>query len=239
MLTKANWRKFDSFCWHDRPENADEFALVYTHNRDSGLIDQSNAHVIGEALAPFIDSGDVIPEHHGHFACGWVDGFAIRCGSDAERVYLELRDAMDDYPILDESHLGELEQEAQSEAWENWARSEFTRGLENAFGYDLTADDGELFELFQKLCDSSNTYWTEDYIDIKRIVESAELDDIAEFVPVQGLKVFRHGAWFANGSYHCGNVSGPSNYWAEFELIAQAIADGESFAGPFTWELGS
>ena len=53
----GNWREFDCFSW-DRSneiEDADQFCLVYTHNRDSGLLDQSNAEAIHEAMEPFLD----------------------------------------------------------------------------------------------------------------------------------------------------------------------------------------
>ena len=52
---RGNWRKFDSFAWHDRPEDSAEWAIVYTHNRDSDLLDQSNADAIDKALAPFTE----------------------------------------------------------------------------------------------------------------------------------------------------------------------------------------
>jgi len=47
---RGNWQKFDCFGWHDRPEDCEEWAIVYTHNRDSDLLDQSNADAIDEAL---------------------------------------------------------------------------------------------------------------------------------------------------------------------------------------------
>ena len=84
----GNWRKFESFGWGrvgelDEPEN---WTIVYTHHRDSGLLDQSNAAVIEKALSAFLegDDPDIIEEHHGHWACGWIDGFAIRVFRDGE-----------------------------------------------------------------------------------------------------------------------------------------------------------
>ena len=48
--TKAagNWQNFRSFVWwRDRElADADQWAILYTHHRDSGLLDQSNAAVI-------------------------------------------------------------------------------------------------------------------------------------------------------------------------------------------------
>jgi hypothetical protein len=123
---RGNWRKFDSFGWHERPEDADEYAIVYTHNRDSGILDRCNAEVIARTLQPFADAGDdVLPEHHGHWACGWIDGYAIRVYRDGQitpafQAYAELRLRLEDYPILDESRLSDME---YTEVYEYWQRA--------------------------------------------------------------------------------------------------------------------
>jgi hypothetical protein len=116
----GNWRRFGSFCWFERPEDADAFAILYTHNRDSGLLDQSNAAVIAEALEPFIESGDVRSESHSHWACGWVAGFAIRVYSNGQVTpafakWHELQERLDDYPVLDETGYNNLEYDAAVE----------------------------------------------------------------------------------------------------------------------------
>src|SRR4051812_16175893 len=43
----GNWKRFDSFAWFRRRgiADADAWAVIYTHHRDSGLLDQSNAGV--------------------------------------------------------------------------------------------------------------------------------------------------------------------------------------------------
>jgi len=103
----GNWMEFDSFSWDRSNEiDADQFCLVYTVNRDSGLLDQSNAEAIAEAMKPFLDR-DVMEEHHNHWACGWVDGYAIRVYrrgriTKAFRTYHELSLRLADYPILDD-----------------------------------------------------------------------------------------------------------------------------------------
>ncbi len=76
----GNWRDFKGFAWN-RPEvldHADDWCLVYTHHRDSGLTDQSNAAAIDAALRPSRDSADLFAEHHFHWAVGWVEGYAVR-----------------------------------------------------------------------------------------------------------------------------------------------------------------
>jgi hypothetical protein len=78
----GNWRKFESFVWWRASEmdDAASFAILYTHHRDSGLLDQSNAAAIAKALEPFTegDDPDVTAESHNHWAVGHIDGFAIR-----------------------------------------------------------------------------------------------------------------------------------------------------------------
>src|SRR5262252_5204943 len=76
----GNHRRFNSFAWHDAPDDDDKWTIVYTHNRDSGTLDRANAEAIAARLEPFTkgDDPDVVAEHHGHWACGWVDGFAVR-----------------------------------------------------------------------------------------------------------------------------------------------------------------
>ncbi len=138
----GNHRQFDSFAWHDRPDENDEhWTIVYTHNRDSGLVEQSNADAIAKELEPFVEAGDVMPEHHGHWACGWIDGYAIRvyyhahlpadgfadggeaysgeeCRevTEAFQTWCYLQHRLSDYPVLDETDHSRREYEAALEA---------------------------------------------------------------------------------------------------------------------------
>lgn len=161
----GNWQRFNSFVWfRDKDvEDADQWAIIYTHNRDSGLLDQSNAKVISKAMAPFTegDDADVVIESHSHWAVGHVDGFSIRVFdgngeiTEAFRKYHELAEAMDAYPILDESDYSERELEATLEniedaAWrlknefdlpEGWVWQVYDWLSENRSGEVDNADD--------------------------------------------------------------------------------------------------
>ena len=123
----CNWKRMQSFMWfrESEIEDSDNCAIIYTHNRDSGLLDQSNAGVIGKAMMPFTeddgDDPDVVMESHSHFLVGWIAGFSIRClNSDGKPTrafarYAELHEAMDQYPILDEEDYSNREHEATVE----------------------------------------------------------------------------------------------------------------------------
>src|SRR5262245_12387228 len=73
-----NHAKFQCFAWFDRPENSERWAIVYTSNRDSDILDKANAKAIDDELAQFVECGDVVAESHSHWAVGYVDGYAIR-----------------------------------------------------------------------------------------------------------------------------------------------------------------
>lgn len=126
----GNWRKFESFGWSDRPDDEDNWCIVYTSNRDSGILAKSNAAAIEEIMAPFLRSatpgGDVDckSERHGHWGCGYVDGYAIRVyrNPDAPENEREVTEAwiawcsivtgLENYPVLDDEDYSRRETEA-------------------------------------------------------------------------------------------------------------------------------
>lgn len=117
----GNWRRFSCFVWHrlDELGSPDDWAIIYTHNRDSSLLDQSNAAVIEKAMQPFTDGDDpdVVFESHDHWAVGHVDGFSVRVFKDGQiteafRTCHGLAERMADYPILDESDYSQREFDA-------------------------------------------------------------------------------------------------------------------------------
>jgi hypothetical protein len=158
----GNHRKFPCFGWSARPEDDERWTIVYTHNRDSGLLEQSNAHVIEKTLEPYTEgeTPDVVAESHNHWACGWVDGYAIRVyradGSitDAFRAYVGLALQLEDYPVLDEEDYSERQLEAtmegvrqagerftHDEVPDTWADDTYTWLSENDPG--ALEDDGQ------------------------------------------------------------------------------------------------
>ena len=108
----GNWKRFDSFVWFRESDITDpeNWAVLYTHHRDSRLLDLSNASVIRKRLLPFSegDDPDVIFESHTHWAVGHIDGFSLRVFRDwditeAFHIYHDLMEQKDTYPILDET----------------------------------------------------------------------------------------------------------------------------------------
>jgi hypothetical protein len=156
----GNWQKFHDFCWYRQPEDAEQWTIVYTRNRDSALLNQSNAAAIDKAMEPFTEGEDVVSEHHSHWACGWVDGYAIRVYRDGQvteafKTYHGLSERMAQYPVLDDEDYSEREMEAaldniKDAAWrlkneyalpEDW-ESEVYRWLSDNDEVENTDDTG-------------------------------------------------------------------------------------------------
>lgn len=125
----GSWRKFECFAWHRSRdlEDADQWAIVYTSHRDSGLLDQSNHAEITKRLAPFTegDDPDVVFESHSHWAVGHIDGFSIRVVKADETItpafeeLCRIKAALEDYPVLSESDFSEREYVAALENYRN------------------------------------------------------------------------------------------------------------------------
>jgi len=202
----GNWSKFTCFAWFERPDNADQFCIVYTSNRDSDILDKANAKVIADELAPYIKRGSVIPQRHSHWACGHVDGYAIKVFdkrgriTKAFKVWCDIAARLDDYPILDEGLYSELELEAQNESWELWARADFVRELERQLDVELSGSDSVILDLFLSLSDRSNTYWEGDSIDVERVASAATLDDVRKLIVPVVFTIFRDGCLVCAGT---------------------------------------
>lgn len=178
----SNWRRFESFSWHRGWEldDADDWAIFYTHYRDSDLLDQSNAAAIAEALEPFTEATDpdIVFESHHHWAVGHVDGLSIRVkrdGSeitDAFRQWHELAERLAEYPVLDEEDYSRREYEATlenladaawrlrmeftlSEGWEgevfSWFSENNERAVQNRDDRGGYPSEGELEAAFRAL----------------------------------------------------------------------------------------
>jgi hypothetical protein len=117
---QGNWRYFQSFSWSRQwdLDNPDNYAIVYTSNRDSGLLTQSNAMAIKSILQWFIGHNLILEEYHNHWACGYVEGYAIlvytKTGkiTKAFKMWYDIKCQLDDYPVLNEDDYSQREYDA-------------------------------------------------------------------------------------------------------------------------------
>jgi hypothetical protein len=177
----GNWRKFESFSWYERPEHAEMCCLVYTHNRDSEALDVSNAEAIKAELMPWITGGDdaeVCVERHNHWAVGWVEGFAIRVyrpGLDGAAVvteafkrYCEVRERLENYPVLDEEDFCRREWEEAIGLIEDIGRRKLREGAPEDWASDVL---GELNEY------SPGSIRTDRVLEAMRMLDLLEVEE--------------------------------------------------------------
>ncbi len=111
----GNWDKMNSFYWeHASDDDAQDWGIYYTGNRDADLLTQSNAAAIAKVLEADEFADDVRSESHSHWAVGHVDGYSIRIYRNgtitpAAAALFELVCALEEYPCLDESDFSERE----------------------------------------------------------------------------------------------------------------------------------
>jgi hypothetical protein len=156
----GNWQEFGSnFSWYRKYdlESPEDWAIFYTHHRDSDLLELSNAEVITEAMQPFSegDNPDVVFETHDSWAVGHVDGLSVlvfRRGriTKAFRTYHELSLRLADYPVLDEDDYSNRIYEATLEnitdaAWRVGRQYDLPDGWERqVFVWLSDHDQGEI-----------------------------------------------------------------------------------------------
>jgi hypothetical protein len=139
----GNWRSFECFIWHRAKDldDADQWMIWYTSSPQAGLLEQSNEKVINERLAPYSegDDPDVVFERHSHWAVNTLTGISIRVvradGSitEAFREFCRIKERLEDYPILNESHYSELEYGA---TLENYAHEMWREGKNLPEGWE-------------------------------------------------------------------------------------------------------
>jgi hypothetical protein len=168
----GNWTKWNSFGPGQqlRELDAKNFCLVYTRNRDSGLIDQSNAHIIEQLLKPFKEVPEDAPDDYtpdvqdascSHWACGYVEGYIIRIRNDAGEItpafqmWADIQAKLDDYPILDCDHYSVMETEA---GYDNFKQA--MKGF--ASRHDLELPDDAQDKIYDWFCDQGDMENTDD-----------------------------------------------------------------------------
>ena len=94
------------------------FSAGVGQSRDSDALERSNFACMLRAIGGESDTIHVVRE--GHWAVGWVEWIAIH-ESDAAALEIadEIRKALDDYPVIDESDWSEREDEDAQQTWTN------------------------------------------------------------------------------------------------------------------------
>jgi len=142
---------------------------------------------------------DAYEEHEWvHPVYGGYDTFAVAigvtgllgCDDDTFDEFCETLEGLEDYPVIDEEALCELEMESADEAWESWCRGDFTCTLEKEYEDQAEfewPDDFDLRAFFEEKREEANVYWYCEgsgpsmYVDLDAVVKGITFDDIIKW----------------------------------------------------------
>lgn len=115
----GNWKKGSYLTWWDKPPDADNWLLYNYRNRDSGILDQSNAATIEKMFGRFVKAGvNVKLCRFGHWLCGWTDALAVRVYdnrnkiTNAFKLFVDVLDDLEHDPVLDYDDYADREYQA-------------------------------------------------------------------------------------------------------------------------------
>lgn len=119
MVNYRNWeRKQTDFCEHIDTKYLDDwFILPFTRKRDSCAYENSNFRSALKKLGGE-QEGKVEVHRFNHWACGWYEMILVNNTEfDVLKAACKVCEAFDDYPVVDEDDLSELEIEEADVVW--------------------------------------------------------------------------------------------------------------------------
>ena len=106
---------------------------------------------------------------------------SLDCLMENEEI-LEILEALEDYPCIDDDALCAYEMELIEEAWEDWAMDRYRKDLEMSHTNIDLIDDFDIREIFEAVALRLNEYWEADenvtYIDVRRIAFNTTSKDL-------------------------------------------------------------
>lgn len=119
------------------------YSSGFGQSRDSDALERSNFICALKALGG--ESETIIVVRESHWAVGWVEWIAIHQSDEkALRAGDELREAYDQYPVVNEDHWSQLENEDAQQTWTNCFsdsdRLDYIRSHRSQFEFHDMAD---------------------------------------------------------------------------------------------------
>lgn len=161
-------------------KNGDWWGSNYTQGGDYGgsTVELANFRTLKE-MAEELES------EHGIFYKVWGGGHGSyqifwNVNKTPDEI-VEVLNALEDYPSVNDDALSELEIELQDENWKDWAKRDWQRALEKKFGGDADGvSDNDLWQSFHDACEEANIYWESQsgtgsmYIDLERAIKKVD-----------------------------------------------------------------
>lgn len=151
--------------------------------RDSGCLERSNFECALEMLGydwnrGTTNDGDdsVVVSRASHWLCGWVNVIYVKCDSlEKINIAMDILNSLDDYPVLDDDHFLQLEQDELADLIKN-NMEYFERDFAQYLGKETLNRAEKLFIEYSVECDAGwcgheSAYFGLDYSQMKRTIE--------------------------------------------------------------------
>ena len=132
------WTQADPACGSTGNYIGGDFSEFYVGpcsiTRDTeDAVSLSNWEAMVEELDSKIEHEDSGETSFNHWACGWYSIYLIHhTDTKALKAADDMAAALSDHPVLDEERWSEKETEQESEAWDDWAASDWRDTVEKA-----------------------------------------------------------------------------------------------------------
>jgi len=166
------------------------FYVPYATGSDysGSTVEASNAKCIKDE---FGENDWVHPVYGGYNTYAVAIGLTGLLTCDDDDTFNELCEViegLEDYPVIDEEALWELESENSDEAWNTWCRDDFVRALESEFEVKFEwPDDSEFRVFFEDQREKADVYWYCEgsgsgmYVDLDAVAKETSFDDIVKW----------------------------------------------------------
>ena len=172
------------------------FFLPYASGSDySGSTVEEANHK--EFLESYGEEEFVWEAHGGYNTYAVVLGLTglLECADDTFDAILDIIEGLEDYPLINDEALSNLEFTLADEAWDCWVAGDFRRALEKKFdGVEFEwPSDSDLRTFFEKKAEEANEYWFNEgygpdmYIRVDKIVEGIDLDNACRRIRFSSL----------------------------------------------------
>ena len=158
-------------------------SLVYGDYCNTGAVGKSNVEYI-MSLTELVERTGLYELNEAYNTTSVA--IPIKALDDAELV--EILEALDDYPLLDEEHYSNVEQEMKSEAWENFGRYDFDKFLykNNLIGEDQLDSDA-LDSVYYSIDNELNYPLAQEdgdsyYFNFERLIETKYLEKLKTII---------------------------------------------------------
>ena len=156
-MKELRWTQPDDY----RGRTYEQYYRGPTRTRDSDPLTESNFNTSLEMLGGENRDGaderseyygDVIVEHWTHWGPGWVEQILVHYkAKDKIQILKDIKDRMENYPVLDEEDFSQREWDQYEEDYDNWARDAAITHISRKY-YDKDS------ETFEEILDKSKVY---------------------------------------------------------------------------------